>query len=379
MLLPVFEYLTSQREALLHTLRTLVEHETPTDDKAAIDRAQEYLSGEFDALGADIRVIPQAGAGNHLRAEFFGDGAMPQLTVLTHVDTVHPAGTLASMPFHAEGRLAHGPGVFDMKSGIVIGLYAVKALQALNMVPRRKIVYLVTSDEEIGSPSSRALIEAEARCSDTVLVLEPGAGPHGALKTWRKGVGHYSLTVTGRASHAGADPERGRSAIVEMAHQVLRLHALNDSKAGTTINVGVMSGGTRPNVVPAESRAEIDVRVMSVAEAQRIEGIMQSLEPVTPDTVLQVSSGLNRPPMERSPHGMARFEVAKGLAAQIGYELTETGTGGGSDGNFTAALGVPTLDGLGAVGNGAHSPNEFVLISMLPKRAAVLAGLLMEL
>jgi glutamate carboxypeptidase len=376
----VYEFLKSRRDAMLGTLRTLVEHETPTDDKHAIDGLQDYLAAEFAALGARIELVPQSQSGNHLRAEFAPAGALePQLTLLTHVDTVYSAGTLASMPFRAEGRLAYGPGAFDMKGGIVIALYALKTLQALGLSPRRKVVCLVTSDEEIGSPTSRALIEAEALRSDTVLVLEPGVGPHGSLKTWRKGVGRFILTVTGRASHAGADPDRGRSAIVELSHQVLRLHALNDAALGTTVNVGIINGGTRANVVAAEARAEIDVRVMTLAEARRIEQVMHMLEPVMPDVSLQVSGGLNRPPMERTSQIMARFELARKLGAKLGYELSETGTGGGSDGNFTAALGIPTLDGLGAVGNGAHSPHEFVVVDALPKRAAVLAGLLLEL
>jgi glutamate carboxypeptidase len=378
MLPALYDFLKSQRDPMLQTLRTLVEHETPTDDKAAIDRAQEYLSGEFDALGGSVHVFPQVEAGDHLRVEFAG-AQEPQLTLLTHIDTVYSLGTLATMPFRAEGRLAYGPGIFDMKGGIVIVLYAFKALQSLGLVPQRKIVCLVTSDEEIGSLASRALIEEEARNSSTVLVLEPGAGPHGSLKTWRKGVGRFTLNVTGRASHAGADPDRGRSAIIELAHQVLQLNALNDAKVGTTVNVGIVSGGSRANVVPADARAEIDVRVMTLAEARRIEDVMQSIEPLTPDTTVLVTGGLNRPPMERTPEIMARYETARALAAQIGIELSETGTGGGSDGNFTAALGTPTLDGLGAVGNGAHSPNEFVVVDRLPQRAAILAGLLMEL
>ncbi|MEP7199420.1 MAG: M20/M25/M40 family metallo-hydrolase, partial [Chloroflexota bacterium] len=253
MLTPIHAYLQSERAAMLHTLRALVEHETPTDHKAAIDRAQEWLGGEFDALGANVQIIPQARTGDHLRAEFTPTPLRPhaQLTILTHVDTVHALGTLATMPFYTEpsrsGRfeLAHGPGIFDMKGGIVIGLYALKALRDLHLTPRRTIVFLVTSDEEMGSRSSRELIEYEARQSDTVLVLEPGVGPHGSLKTWRKGVGGFHVTVTGRASHAGADPEGGRNANVELAHQILRIHALNDSEKGTTLNVGLMRGGTR--------------------------------------------------------------------------------------------------------------------------------------
>ena len=379
MLPAIFDYLQTQRGAMLDTLHALVEFETPTDNKPAIDRAQRFLRGQLEALGGAVETVPQSEAGDHLRAVFYPAAQSPQLTLLTHVDTVYSLGVLASMPFREEVRLARGPGIFDMKGGIVIGLYALRALRELKLTPRRKLVMLVTSDEETGSHSSRALIEAEARCSDTVLVLEPGVGAQGALKTWRKGVGHFSLAITGRASHAGADPDKGRSAIVELAHQVIRLHALNDPAAGTSLNIGVVAGGTRSNVVAAGARAEIDVRVMTMAEAVRIEQLILSLQPVTAETTVRVIGGLNRPPMERTPQIMQRFETAKRLAAQIGYNLDETGTGGGSDGNFTAALGVPTMDGLGAVGNGAHSPHEFVVVDMLPKRAALLAALLLEL
>jgi glutamate carboxypeptidase len=379
MLPAIFEYLQSRRGAMLDTLRTLVEFETPTDNKLAIDHAQAFLREEFEALDGAVETIAQRGAGDHLRAAFYPAAQTPQLTLLTHVDTVYSLGVLASMPFRAEVRVARGPGIFDMKGGIVIALYALRALRELKLAPKRKLVMLVTSDEETGSHSSRGLIEAEARRSDTVLVLEPGVGAQGALKTWRKGVGHFSLVITGRASHAGADPDKGRSAIVELAHQVVRLHALNDAAAGTSLNIGIVAGGTRSNVVAADARAEIDVRVMTMAEGARIEQVLRSLQPVTLETTVRVTGGLNRPPMERTPQIMQRFETAKRLAAQIGYNLDETGTGGGSDGNFTAALGVPTMDGLGAVGNGAHSPHEFVVVDMLPKRAALLAALLLEL
>ncbi len=383
----IHTYLQSQRDAMLKTLRALVEHETPTDDKAAIDRAQKFLQSEFESLGSNVEVLTQAAAGNHLRVTFpsQGGGASSQLTLLTHVDTVYPHGTLATMPFSVKpsrsGRLqlAYGPGTFDMKGGIVIGLYALKALRELGLAPKRNVVFLVTSDEETGSRTSRALLEDEARRSDTVLVLEPGVGPTGALKTWRKGVGEFIVSVKGRASHAGADPERGRSANVELAHQVLQMHALNDLERGTSVNVGIVQGGTRRNVVAADAHAEIDVRVMTQAEWTRIEQAMCRLKPVTADTTLDVRGELNRPPMERTPQIVQRFKLAKQIAAQIKYELNETGTGGGSDGNFTAALGIPTIDGLGAVGNGAHSNNEFIVVDMLPKRAAVVAALLMEL
>jgi glutamate carboxypeptidase len=377
MIRQLYDYLQTRQDDMVETLRALVEQETPTDNKTAIDEAQAWTRAQFEAIGGVSELIPQVTAGNHQRVSW-GKGA-GQLLLLTHIDTVHPLGTLAQMPFRREGKLAHGPGIFDMKGGIIIGLYALHALRALNLQPKRTVVLLVTSDEETGSRTSRALIEAEARQSETVIVLEPGVGPQGDFKTWRKGIGSFHLAVTGRASHAGADPERGRSAVVELAHHILQLHALNDLEKGTTLNIGVVTGGTRSNVVAAEASAHIDVRVMTQAEWERLERTVMSLKPVTPDTTVTYTGNLNRPPMERTPAIVARYALAKQLAAHIDYDLKETGTGGGSDGNFTAALGVPTLDGAGAVGNGAHSANEFVLVPMLPKRAALLAALLLEL
>jgi glutamate carboxypeptidase len=262
-----------------------------------------------------------------------------------------------------------------MKGGIVQTLFALKTLTSLGLRPERPVTILFNSDEEIGSHSSRAIIEDEARHSVATLVMEP-AMADGSLKTWRKGTGGFTVTATGVAAHAGADPEKGVSAIQELAQAILRIHAMNDFKIGTTLNVGVITGGTRSNVVAAEAVGQVDLRVMTMAEGDRIIKEMQSLQAVTPGARLDVTGGLNRPPMERSAGNMALYEKAHALAAEAGVKLTETGTGGGSDGNFTAALGCPTLDGLGCLGSGSHSITENVIIAGLPERTALVAALL---
>jgi len=280
------------------------------------------------------------------------------------------------MPFRqADGRL-WGPGVLDMKSGLAFSLFALRALRDLEIHVKRRIVLLVVSDEEVGSPSSRALTEAEARRSNCVLVLEPGTGFAGKLKTARKGVGHYTLTVEGRAAHAGVDFENGASAIAEAARQVVAIAGFTDLARGTTVNPGIIQGGTRSNVVAAEARVEIDVRVTRLAYAEELDRKFRALRPVDARCSIHVEGGLNRPPMERTPEIGNLFTKAREIAASLGIELEESATGGGSDGNFTAALGVPTLDGLGAVGEGAHAANESALVSRIADRVALLAGLL---
>lgn len=355
-------------------LTRLVELESPSDDKTAIDRLGAVLAADLRGLGAAVDVLPQATAGDHLHGRW-GDGPGGVL-LLCHMDTVWPLGTLAHMPVRvADGRL-HGPGAFDMKGGIVNALWAMRALRALGLAPRQRITLLITSDEEVGSATSRPLIEAEALAHDIVYVLEPAHPPHGALKTWRKGVGDYRVSVTGRASHAGAAHDEGINAIEELARQVLAIQALTDYGAGTTVNVGVIGGGTRSNVVPARAWAEVDFRVLNQAEANRIDAALRGLTPRLLGTRIEVAGGLNRPPMVRTPAIVALYQQAAAIAADLGLVVSETGTGGGSDGNFTAALGVPTLDGLGVTGDGGHALHEHVVLASLPERAALLAGLL---
>jgi glutamate carboxypeptidase len=374
---PVLECLRAQTDAIVETLRWLVEAESPSRDPAALDRLGDRIAAECRALGATVDGVRVDGHGTHLRAAWPGPpGAAGQTLVLCHRDTVWPVGTLQRMPFRVADGRASGPGSFDMKGGIAQALWAVRALGSLGRSPRRALVLLCTADEEVGSPSSRSLIEAEGRRSAAALVVEPAHTPQGALKTARKGVGRFSVAIRGRASHAGSDPDKGVSAVQELAHQVLRLHALTDPVRGTTVNVGVVAGGTRPNVVAAEARAEVDLRVTSLAEAERVAAAIHGLAPVTPGAEVVVAGGLTRPPLERTPQVVALFRRAQAIAAELGFRLGEGSVGGGSDGAFTAALGIPTLDGLGAVGDGAHAEHEHVIVARMPERAALLARLL---
>lgn len=377
----IYRYLRQRQPAMLRLLRALVTRESPSADKAAVDRLGHYLARQWQRRGARIRFFPQKYRGDVLRVELFLHHARPQgqLLLLSHLDTVYDRGTLHQMPFRLRRGRAYGPGTFDMKSGIVIGLAAVDALQHFHLLPRRKLVFLYTTDEEIGSAAGRPIIEREARRSDAVLVLEPAAGPAGALKTARKGVGEFELVVHGRAAHAGLDPEKGVSATLELAQQIPRIVALSQPRKGITLNIGVVEGGTRTNVVAERARALIDLRVARLADAPRLEQRLRALHPLLRGARLELRGGLNRPPLERSPGVVRLFRQAQRLARQLGFALKETAVGGGSDGNFTAALGIPTLDGLGSVGAGAHSPHEYVVASSLAQRAALLAGLLLTL
>jgi glutamate carboxypeptidase len=377
----LLDYLTPLQGAMLEAVEALVSHESPSRDKAALDALAGKLAMRFAALGAEVGRVPNSSGGDHLRARLgFGrvSGPAPPALLLAHFDTVWPVGTLARMPFRVEGGRASGPGVYDMKASLVLAEFALRTLQDLGLDPPRSVELVLTSDEELGSPTSRGLIEEAARRSAYVLVPEPPLAD-GALKTARKGVGRFTVEVAGRAAHAGVEPEKGVSAVVELAHQVLAVQALADPVAGTTVNVGVVQGGTTSNVVPAAATAAIDVRAATLAEARRVEAAMAALRPVLPGARLAVTGGFNRPPMERTPAIAALFGRAREIGYTLGLELTEGATGGGSDGNFTAALGVPTLDGLGTPGGGAHADHEYILIDELPRRAALLAALLLSL
>jgi glutamate carboxypeptidase len=374
-------YLMGRVPEMVRVLRLLVEIESFSTDKAAVDRCGLLVAAEFRRRGGRVRILRNFRRGNLVRVEI-GDGRAResgQLLVLGHLDTVYPHGTLQRMPFRVARGRAWGPGTFDMKGGIVLALFAVEALRALGISPRRKIVLLWTGDEEIGSAASRAHIEKEAQRSEAVLVLEPALGLDGRAKTQRKGIGEFEILVHGRAAHAGVDPERGVNAAHELALQIARLMKMNDPRRGITVQANVISGGTATNVVPEFARAQVDVRFARARDARGLERRLLGLRPILKRARIEVRGGLNRPPLERSAGVAALFLQAEAIAREIGFHLDEAATGGGSDGNFTAALGVPTLDGIGVVGDGAHSLREHVVIRELPRRAALVAGLLATL
>jgi glutamate carboxypeptidase len=366
-----------ERDWTLAVVRDLVAHESPSTDPAALAACGARVEAYCREIGATVRREPGGATADHVVAEWPGRG-QPVL-LLGHFDTVWPVGQVARMPIRqSNGRLA-GPGVLDMKSGLAVAMTAMKVLGAEVAAGERPPVRLLaTSDEEVGSATSRALIERLARESAAVLVFEP-AIPSGALKTARKGVGEFEIVVHGVASHAGADPGAGASAIEELAHQILAVSALRDEAGGRSVNVGVVEGGTRSNVVAERASARVDVRVSRIEDAAVVERALAGLRPRDPRTRLEVRGGINRPPMERTGPVVRLFELAREVAAGWQEELREGATGGASDGNFTAAIGVPTLDGLGGVGDGAHALHEFVDVGMLPRRAALAAGLLAKL
>jgi glutamate carboxypeptidase len=366
---------------IVRLLGEFVRSESPSDAKPAVDLLARRVAAEWRKRGATIRLVEQRTRGNHVRAEISpGPGRRSgQILVLGHMDTVYPLGTLAKMPFRISDGRAWGPGTFDMKAGLTLALFAIDALGAVGVRPRKRLVFFWNSDEEIDSDSSRALIEREAQRSDAVLVLEPPLGAEGRLKTGRKGVGTAEIIVTGRAAHAGLDPQTGINAVHELALETARLMKLNDPRRGTTVQVTVVAGGTASNVVPESARAFVDLRIMRLADRARLEQKLKSLRPILKGAQLEVRGGINRPPLERSPGGVELFGRAQALMGELGVAIDECFAGGGSDGNFTAALGIPTLDGLGAVGDGAHSRREHVVLGSLPERAALLAGLLATL
>ena len=375
-MLDVLRFCQAQREWAASLTRSLASLESPTNDKCAVDRCGLEIERQLASMGGRVTRLPRTDAGDHLLAEF-GCGER-QLLLLCHFDTVWELGQINRMPLvERDGRL-HGPGVFDMKGGLVIALLALRAVTELGLDPKRRLVLLCTTDEETGSHSSRQAIENEARRSDAALVLEP-ALPGGAVKTSRKGVGVFDLRVDGVPAHAGADPARGASAVLELAHQIVALDALQEPSRGLSVNVGVIGGGTRSNVVAERAAAEIDLRVTHMDDAERMERAIRGLVPRNPRAKLTVTGGINRPPMERTAGVAHLYAEAKAVAADLGFVLEEGGTGGASDGNFTGALGVPTLDGLGAEGDGAHAIDEHVIIESLPRRAALLAGLMVRL
>ena len=369
------EYFKSRLPAMIQTICDFVAIESPSDSKLATDRIGAFLAAQFEAAGGRATVHRAEKYGDNIQIDFPGREKIKPVLLLGHFDTVYPLGTLANMPCHQVGDLLHGPGVLDMKSGIALMLYAIEALKAWHGgLPRPVTVFLV-SDEEVGSYSSRKITEKLACESAAVLVLEPAAS-RGAVKTARKGVGEYFLTARGIASHAGLDPGKGHSAILELAHQIVKIWKWNDLKRGLSINPGVIRGGTRTNVIAAEAVIEIDVRIKSAKQAAGIDRRFRALKPVDKRCKLEIKGGINRLPMERNAGVIALYKKARALAAQINWNLEEAAVGGGSDGNFTAGIGIPTLDGMGALGDGAHAIHEHIIISELPRRALLLAGMI---
>jgi glutamate carboxypeptidase len=376
----LLDWLRPRERAMTRLLGQFVRAESPSFDKAAVDRFGRIVATEWKKRGAVVTLLRQRERGDLVRAEWRprGQRTAAQILVLGHLDTVYEIGTITRMPFRVSRGRAWGPGTFDMKGGLVIALYAMDALAAVGCLPEKRVVFLWTSDEEIGSESSRAAIEREAKRSDAVLVIEPAAGLDGRVKTGRKGVGEIELIVTGRAAHAGLNPEDGVNAIEEMAHQIARISRWNQPRRGITVNAGVIEGGTRTNVIADRARALVDLRASRVEDMRALERKFRALRPILPGAKLEIRGGFNRPPMERKMSA-ALYAKARALSKEMGLTLGEAFVGGGSDGNFTAALGVPTLDGLGAVGEGAHSPRENIVIRALPERAALLAGLIARL
>jgi glutamate carboxypeptidase len=370
--------INSRRDEMIEALRELVVHESPSNNKAALDALAVKLAASFEAVGGNVVLHENAAGGLHLRAQFGESTVLKPTLLVGHYDTVWPIGTLATMPFLIEGNRLAGPGCFDMKASLIMIITAIDVIQSLGLKLPRPIVVLITSDEETGSFTSRELIESEARACSHALIVEPPL-TDGGLKTARKGTGIFQVNVEGRAAHAGVEPEKGRSAIVELAHQILAIQAISRPELGTTMNVGEIRGGTATNVVPANATAIVDARINSMVEAARVETEMRALQPVTPDCKLTITGRIKRPPMERNAAVVSLFERVRPIGKALGLELTEGSTGGASDGNFTAALGVATLDGLGCPGGGAHASHEHILIDGLIERTTLLAAILYEI
>lgn len=374
------DYFLSRQHAVVATAQALVEAESPSGDEAGSTAVVSLLSTVAASL-TRVHVnerIPSENYGEHLRLIAFGDSREKPIVILGHTDTVHPRGSLAQRPWRVEGNRAYGPGVFDMKANCALALEVIRALTVTGTSPHRPIVLLLTCDEETGSRTGRQLVETEARGAHAVLVLEPPASG-GRAKTGRKGTGMFTLEAHGRAAHAGLEPEKGASAILELARQTERLHGLNGTAGGLSVNVGVFQGGTLSNVVAAQARAEIDVRFSSAEESARIEKEIYGLRPFDERVQLIVTGGINRPPLERSEKVVGLYTEARILAQRLGFELGEIQVGGASDGNFAAAAGAAVLDGLGIDGDGAHATHEHIILEDIPRRGALLAGLVASL
>lgn len=377
-MLDLLNHYAARRETILKSIRELVEYETKSREESRLNDIAALLAGQLREIGGQVELIPQTGYGTHLRARFnFGhDRTERSVMVVGHLDTVWPVGALERLPFRLtpEG-CAHGPGIFDMKSGVAIIIESLRTIVSRRLATKRPVTLLLTCDEEIGSRTSRPLIEEEAKNAAAALILEPPIAG-GVVKTGRKGIGTFTVRALGRAAHAGLDPEKGVNAIVELAHQTLRLAALNDSERGITVSVGLIEGGSAINVVPACASAKVDVRFWTPEDGEKLVAAIHGLTPVAAGARIEVSGGINRPPMPRSEMNIALYEHARALAAELGFDLRDAVVGGGSDGNFISAMGVPTLDGLGVDGAGAHAEHEHIVIDDIPRRAALLTRLM---
>ena len=375
------DHFIARQHELLALTCALVETESPSGDK---DGSRDVVSLIASAAGtisavSSVERITSEDFGEHIRIRAFaGATDAAPIVILGHTDTVHPRGAIKERPWRADGTRIYGPGIFDMKANVALALEALRACEATAVCPQSPVTILLTCDEESGSPSGRSLVEAEAKHAQAVLVLEPPASD-GRVKTGRKGTGIFAVEVHGRAAHAGLEPEKGVSAVLELARQTIRLTNLNNPEAGTTVTVTVASGGTHSNVVPAEARAEIDVRFSSVAEGRRIEDAILNLKPFDERAQVVFSGGINRPPLERTEKVLALFERARNIAGLLDFELGEASVGGASDGNFVGALGVAVLDGLGLEGDGAHASHEHIVVDNIALRGALVAGLIASL
>lgn len=370
----IFSYLQDHEQAMLDDLIEFVKKDSPSSNKELVDECGTYLSQLFQKrLDVGYELIKETKVGNHIKFTI-GEGEQ-QILIIGHFDTVWKEGRLS---LRREGNKLYGPGILDMKGGIIQSLWAIKAIQELKLPLKKKIVFLCNSDEEIGSITSKKYIEEEAKKSDAVLVAEPSVAGSGALKTARKGTGNFTLKVWGRAAHAGNHHEEGVNAIEELARQVIVLQELTNYEKGTTINVGTFTGGSGSNVVPEYAEARVDLRVATKEEATRVTNIILNLQPILIGSKLEVTGGLNRPPMVKSEQTKELFICAQSIASELGIQLKDEAVGGGSDGNFTAAIGVPTLDGLGACGEGIHAEYEHIQIDKLSKRASLFANLLLN-
>ncbi len=372
----ILSYLKSQQTTMIHMLEQWVNQDSPTTNKPAVDVMGQMVVNAFVEAGGTLAAIhPQSEMGDHYTMTY-GQGDR-QILVLCHFDTVWPMGEAQKRPFTIENGYGKGPGIHDMKGGTLMGLFALKAIHYLQLKPGHKLVYLLTSDEEVSSPTSRELIEAEGKKSSYCLVLEGSRG--GPLTTWRKGIGRFQMEITGVPAHAGMEPQKGVSAIAELAHQIQALHAMTDFERGVTVNVGVASGGERPNVIAHQAYAGIDLRVMTRADGEAFSQKILGLQPQLPGCQVRVSGQMTRWPFAETPAGLALFKKAQTIARELGFEVDKIGSGAGSDGNLVAALGVPTLDGLGSLGGGAHALTEYTVLDALPLRAALLAELMVQL